>query len=437
MELVDEVVARYRREFDFYEHAARLVAQILDSNLQSAGIRAIVTARAKNPTRFEQKIRQRSATHNYSTVEDIYSDIVDMAGARVALYFPGEREEVGKLVRKLFTLVGPPKQFPSTAAPTYQKRFSGYWATHYRVQIPETALNDAQKRYSEARVEVQVASVLMHAWSEVEHDLVYKPLQGRLSDEEYAILDELNGLVMAGEIALERLQRAGELRVTTRGRQFLNHYDLAAFLLEQARSKFRGADLGDTALGRVDLLFRFVTEADLNTPEKLEPFIAALHADLEKRPISEQIIDQILAQDSTRYSIYETIRGADMGGGEEVSRATLEQSMAIGEFLSRWIEFEQLIRTTGDQTGLKGLRPTFRAIEQSNIIDPEARFVLERLRYFRNNLVHGVEVPDPDTIREAADEMGHILQKMKGVAPRRRRLLKPKGDFLTDHPAQK
>lgn len=45
-----------------------------------------------------------------------------------------------------------------------------------------------------------------------------KPLQGRLSDDEYAILDELNGLVMAGEIALERLQKAGEARVAAGGR---------------------------------------------------------------------------------------------------------------------------------------------------------------------------------------------------------------------------
>jgi ppGpp synthetase/RelA/SpoT-type nucleotidyltranferase len=71
-------------------------------------------------------------------------------------------------------------------------------------------LSDAQKRYAEARAEIQVASVLMHAWSEVNHDLAYKPLQGELSEDEYSILDELNGLVIAGEIALERLQRAGE-----------------------------------------------------------------------------------------------------------------------------------------------------------------------------------------------------------------------------------
>ena len=53
----------------------------------------------------------------------------------------------------------------------------------------------------------------MHAWSEVEHDLVYKPMQGTLSEEELAILDELNGLVLTGEIALERLQAAGNERI--------------------------------------------------------------------------------------------------------------------------------------------------------------------------------------------------------------------------------
>ena len=124
--------------------------------------------------------------------------------------------------------------------PTYPKRFSGYWATHYRVQLRESSLNDAQNRYKDARIEIQVASVLMHAWAEVEHDLVYKPLQGKLSENEYAILDELNGLVIAGEIALERLQKAGEARVTTGGRAFSNHYDLAAHLLNAAGPTLKG-----------------------------------------------------------------------------------------------------------------------------------------------------------------------------------------------------
>lgn len=53
------------------------------------------------------------------------------------------------------------------------KRFSGYWARHYRVQLKDNLLQDTQKRYVNSKTEIQVASVLMHAWSEVEHDLVY------------------------------------------------------------------------------------------------------------------------------------------------------------------------------------------------------------------------------------------------------------------------
>uniref|UniRef100_A0A914YW84 RelA/SpoT domain-containing protein n=1 Tax=Panagrolaimus superbus TaxID=310955 RepID=A0A914YW84_9BILA len=121
--------------------------------------------------------------------------------------------------------------------------------------MSDSTLNESQKRYSEAKVEIQVASVLMHAWSEVEHDLVYKPLQGALSEEEYAILDELNGLVLSGEIALERLQRAGELRASTRGREFTNHYDLAASLLDLARIHLSVGDVTQAAMGRVDVLF--------------------------------------------------------------------------------------------------------------------------------------------------------------------------------------
>jgi ppGpp synthetase/RelA/SpoT-type nucleotidyltranferase len=102
--------------------------------VQSAGIRAIVTGRAKNPLRLETKVRQRSRRSSYETVDDIYKDIVDLASARVALYFPGDRDVVEKLIRANFDAPDPPKRFPEAKEPTYKKRFSGYWATHYRVR---------------------------------------------------------------------------------------------------------------------------------------------------------------------------------------------------------------------------------------------------------------------------------------------------------------
>jgi ppGpp synthetase/RelA/SpoT-type nucleotidyltranferase len=393
-----------------------MTAQVLDSNLQSAGIRAIVTSRAKNPVRLETKVRQRAQSHTYDSVDDVYDDIADLAGVRVALYFPAEREEVGRIIRSLFVPVADPKEFPASAKPTYEKRFSGYWATHYRVRLPETLLNDSQKRYAEAKVEVQVASVLMHAWSEVEHDLVYKPLQGKLSEDEYAILDELNGLVLAGEIALERLQRAGETRVSAHDREYTNHYDLASSLLEMSRAKLAGLNIHDSAIGRVDLLFELLRDLGLNKPEDLARYVDALHADFERRPLAEQVIDQVLAEDTARYATYEHVRALDVPAlaltTSDAPRAS--QSEAIGQFMALWIDYERMLRTVAATKGYKSIgMPSLRALYAISDISPEIKESAERLRHFRNQLVHGIEVPDADYIHTQTTDLRKLVESVQ------------------------
>ena len=71
MGLIEDFIARYRREYDYYDQAARLVAQALDSNLQAAGIRSMVTSRAKSPARLEEKVRQRAKKKAYTTTDEI------------------------------------------------------------------------------------------------------------------------------------------------------------------------------------------------------------------------------------------------------------------------------------------------------------------------------------------------------------------------------
>lgn len=416
MDLIEDFIGRYRKEYDFYDQSARLVAQSLDAALQSAGIRAIVTSRAKSPSRLEDKIRQRDKTKHYKNIEGIYSDIVDLAGARVALYFPGERDQVEKLIRELFTLTAPPKEFPGVATPTYAKRFSGYWATHYRLRLRESMLNEAQRRYVDAVVEVQVASVLMHAWAEVEHDLVYKPLEGRLSDEEYAILDELNGLVIAGEIALERLQKAGEVRVAALGHRFANHYELAAYLLDKAGSILKGP-ASESSLGRVDLLQALIEKLDLVTPEKLERYISALSGDTERRPLAEQIVDQLLGEDESRYKLYEEIKATKdrtpwKGQEQMVDSRAVEP---IGLFLSKWIELERLVRQNVERRTGKptSVLPSMRVLGSLEISNTRTRSELESIRRLRNNLVHGIEVPEPPVLFEAAQRLEQILADLR------------------------
>lgn len=393
-----------------------MASQVLEANLQSAGVRAIVTWRAKNPIRLEAKVRQRAIEKAYKSVDEIYADIVDLAGIRVALYFPAEREEVGRIIKGLFALVSDQKEFPTGSKPSYKKRFSGYWATHYRIRLPENLLNESQERYAEALLEIQVASVLMHAWSEVEHDLVYKPLQGSLSEDEYAILDELNGLVLAGEIALERLQRAGEFRVSSHDRKYSNHYDLASSLLEMSRAKLAGLDVYDSAIGRVDMLFQLLRDLGLNKPEDLSRYVEALHADFEKRPLAEQVIDQVLSEDPTRYTVYENIRALNfptsLAGPVDVSRTS--KAEAIGQFMTLWVEYERLLRAIAESKGYESpRRPSGRIITSISETSPELGELHERLRHFRNQLVHGIKIPSSDYIHTQIENLRSLIESIK------------------------
>jgi ppGpp synthetase/RelA/SpoT-type nucleotidyltranferase len=106
VDLIDEFVERYTKEYDFYSQAANLARQKLEADLQAAGIRSIVTARAKSIARLEDKCGQRNLTHKpYTSIPDIYDDIVDLAGVRVALYFPGEGDQVDHAIGRLFRML--------------------------------------------------------------------------------------------------------------------------------------------------------------------------------------------------------------------------------------------------------------------------------------------------------------------------------------------
>jgi hypothetical protein len=57
--VVDQFLATYRREFDYYQEASRLCAQLCEQELRGNGKRVIVTYRAKNRERLSEKLRRR------------------------------------------------------------------------------------------------------------------------------------------------------------------------------------------------------------------------------------------------------------------------------------------------------------------------------------------------------------------------------------------
>src|SRR5438876_10772390 len=119
MPALDEFVERYSREYDYYEQLARICQRQCEITLERNGIRAIVTARAKRLDHLKEKLenRQQKRGTEYETVDEIAADIVDLAGIRIALYFPGDLDRVERLLTEQFHAHAS-KTFPHAPAPS-------------------------------------------------------------------------------------------------------------------------------------------------------------------------------------------------------------------------------------------------------------------------------------------------------------------------------
>jgi ppGpp synthetase/RelA/SpoT-type nucleotidyltranferase len=436
MDFIDDFLVQYEREYDYYLAAARLCQERCETLLAQKGIRAIVTSRAKKYERLEQKVRQRALKkkdgnkERYTCRADIDDDIVDLAGVRIALYFPGNLTEVEELIKNEFTLKEEPLIYPETDPVKlamrkklpYNKRFTGYGARHYRVFLKKENIVD--QRYAKCCIEIQVASVLMHAWAEVDHDLLYKPSSGELSLGEHAILDEINGLVLTGEIALERLQNAQEVRLGKDGTQFIDQYELAIFLHNHFRTRVQNPNM---IIGRADVLFRFLQLTELNYPEKLRGYTAALNDTDENQTIliSDQLIDRILYENEDFHKDYEK---ALLEVNERSESNSAEA--ALGYFLSQWIILEKALQSIVNEQDFKSYTPGLpnRAVQKALSRFPNSYELSEefiRLRRLRNEVVHGAEIPDINTLNKAAQSISDLLNKLS--------LFSTEGETGSDH----
>ncbi len=408
MELINQFIEDYKSKFNYYDMAARLGAKLLEEALRSSGIRAMVTSRAKNPSRLKVKVEQRSRKRgvSYQTITEIYEDIADLSGVRVSLYFPGDREKADKVINTLFA-VRETRSFPNESRPpTYNKRFSGYWANHYRVQMREELLDARQKKYAQVRLEIQVASVLMHAWSEVEHDLIYKPLKGALSEEELSILDELNGLVLSGEIALERLQAAGDKRIQSTTAAFSNQYDLASYLYNYLNTSPPSSDI-KVRMGNVELLFRLLNRLKLDSVQELGQILKSLRLQNDRRTVCQQLTDRILSGNSRRYALYLELHPLSENMPEE-------RKQALEHFIDLWIALEsslnRLIRRRSPKS--RGNAMQTACIKRIKVFSSEDLEIFSRLLGIRNYLIHGIEIPGTDQLNHMCDELVYLMDQL-------------------------
>lgn len=394
MTIIEKFLEHYSKEVDYYSNLSRLVEEKIRKELKNQGIKAIITSRSKDIDSLKRKLEKRNVDKNYKTIEDIYLDIVDLSGVRISLFFPSDKDKIEKIVSNMF-YIEEKKEFKSSKPiPNFEKRFSGYCAMHYRIRLKDKDLDD---RYKKSIVEIQLASVLMLAWSEIEHDLVYKPVKGGLSIAELSILDELNGLVLAGEIALERLKVAIGERVEKEN-YFNDNYELSNYITKRIDNN--KIDIGNTK----DLLY-LLNASKIKQIDKINKLIKNNLIIDNNYPIADQIIDDLLINKYKDEELYNIMR-------EYINKKTnYNYKNGFEIFLKSWILLEKVLKVLGDQEG-KNINIFSNDLKDLYKIDQKSFSIIVYSRKVRNELIHGIEPYEDKKLLDLANEIKATINQL-------------------------
>ena len=119
----------------------------------------------------------RNLCSRIKTTESIVNTLNDIAGVRVVCYFADDIYQIADAVRRQ-------KDFTIVKEKNYirKPKKSGYQSLHLIVEVPVTYLD----KTTAVRVEIQIRSVAMDYWAELDSQICYKKDAGQLEAVEKA-----------------------------------------------------------------------------------------------------------------------------------------------------------------------------------------------------------------------------------------------------------
>jgi ppGpp synthetase/RelA/SpoT-type nucleotidyltranferase len=156
----DAMLGEFERLHPAREACAARLRDDLEHRLRAQGVAAQrVSVRVKSTESVRHKLARPERTY-----ASLWS-VTDLVGLRVTVYFEDAIDVAARLVEEAFAVDW--AHSVDKLRPRDESRF-GYRSLHYVCALRDDALPP------EARFEVQLRTVVQHAWAEVEHDLGYK-----------------------------------------------------------------------------------------------------------------------------------------------------------------------------------------------------------------------------------------------------------------------
>jgi ppGpp synthetase/RelA/SpoT-type nucleotidyltranferase len=335
-------VEQYQRVRPLYESFTIVVQDILGEALRGAEVKAAtIEARAKSLESFGDKAAEPSDSNaEVPKYPNPIGQIMDLAAARVITFFLNTIEEVDRVIAREFDVL---EKFDKARLLIEEDRL-GYQSVHYviRLKANRTGLPEYE-RYAGLRAELQLRTILQHAWAEIEHDIQYKSVETIPAQIRRKFM-ALAGLLEIADREFQAVQTEDErLRVEARASVEagqLDQVEITGDALKTYLDKRLGSD-GRMAKWSYEYTARMLRQLRFTNFEQIDKCIAPYDVDALSRAVHGSRQGQL-----TRF--------------EDLIHAALGESFIEGNFdyLSRdgwWRDYKgrrlEKIRATGCPVG--------------------------------------------------------------------------------------
>lgn len=167
----EDCLNEYEDLKDLYTDFSMVIRTIIENILYTNDINyQVVTNRTKNDESLKRKVKE---------ITDIHSvrDIDDLAGCRIIFYTNKDTQRIVGYLCEEFDVVKENLKYSEKS----------YNALHLVVRLKEDRLKLCEyEMFDGLKCEIQLTTVLFHAWSELAHDLIYKPKEDLSKFDEHA-----------------------------------------------------------------------------------------------------------------------------------------------------------------------------------------------------------------------------------------------------------
>ncbi|OEF27586.1 GTP pyrophosphokinase [Vibrio rumoiensis] len=163
---LSKIIDEYDEQLSLNEEMAQSMVALISALLSNEAIVPhSVSSRVKDRNSLSRKVTNKD---KYTSIQDI----TDIVGIRIISNYSDEVDQIAKIIEDNFAIDA--KNSIDKRASLDPDRF-GYLSLHYVVSISQDRERLIEyQRFNGRKVEIQIRSVLQHAWAEIEHDIGYK-----------------------------------------------------------------------------------------------------------------------------------------------------------------------------------------------------------------------------------------------------------------------